>query len=135
MIPSRAAGQAGAPPAWYGKLAESLPAGAQARGGVSLLGLLKVAGAAMEAQGQMNPMAMIGKMALQDSGIGFYGQSNKTSLEFGLVIPAETFGLAQQLMMPLMGAAMQGGAGGMGEPPPPMPIEEDRWEEAPPRGK
>lgn len=135
-VAARASGQNGVTPAWYGRLTAALPAGAQARGGVSLLGILRVAGAVMEAQGQMNPMAMIGKMALQDSGIGVYGQSAKTSLELGIVIPAETFGLAQQLMMPLMGAAMQGG---MGEPPPPMPIDEDRLEDAPPpaprRGK
>ncbi len=125
IVAARAAGQNGMTPAWYGRLLESLPAGAQGRGGVSLLGLLKVVGAAMEAQGQMNPMAMIGKMALQDSGIGFYGLSGKTSLEFGIAIPAETFGLAQQLMMPLMGAAMQGGMGGPGGMEPPVLLEED----------
>lgn len=106
MVAARAAGQAGTPPAWYGKLAPALPGDAQTRAGFSLIGILRLAGRAMEAQGQPNPMAMVEKMALADSGIGVYGRSAKGTLSLGLVIPAETFGLAQQLMMPLMGAMM-----------------------------
>ncbi len=113
MVEKLASPAAGAPPAWYAKLMESIPSAAQGRGGLSLLGTLRFAGRMMQAMTGANPMAMLDKMALVDSGIGGYALSSKAGFEFGIVIPVETYGLSQQVMMPLA-MAMQGGQGARG---------------------
>lgn len=109
-------GAPGAVPGWYAKLTAGMPAGSQWRFGLGLLGLARFSGRTMEATAGMNPFAMLDKMALEESGLGVYGFSSKGGFEAGLVIPAESVALAQQLAAPLMMAGM--GGGGMGEMPP-----------------
>lgn len=109
-IEKRPAPAASAPGAWYAALTRLIPAEAQVRVGISFMGVLRVVGRTMAAQTGQNPLAVIEKMALPEGGIGSYVKSSPRGIEVGFVIPVETFGLAQQVIMPLM-MGMQGGMG------------------------